>query len=412
MPDDRTREPGARLRELRFRRGFTQEGLAEAAGLSVQCIKKIEQGGSARMETYHRIAKALGVRTVWFVAPGSPEPVAETENVALLADIRGAIIPPVGMDGNVLYEAADAEDVSLPRLREAVDASALAYHGDNYDHLAQVLPELIKSAQYHVSRFDETSAEGREAIRLRADALSLAGRYLIQIRAMDLALPAIQQSLRDARAIGNIPLAAAAISMQDWAMLRQGRFDEVERLAAAAAHEMEPRVSVASKGELAAWGWMLLSAATAAVRNNRTREAEDYVSIARTAATRFGREQQGLPGYKAFGPVSVALIAAEVATMAGEPAQGLEEMERITPDDGRPPAPVWNRGQVEKSYMHLEMGDTDRATEVLQELKAQSPQWLRYQQRAKDAAEGILKARTRIPTAAQREIADFLGVKE
>ncbi|RBQ21230.1 hypothetical protein DP939_00410 [Spongiactinospora rosea] len=412
MPDDRTREPGARLRELRFRRGFTQEGLAEAAGLSVQCIKKIEQGGSARMETYHQIAKALGVRTVWFVAPGSPEPVAETANVALLADIRGAIIPPLGMDGNALYGTADADDVSLPHLREAVDASALAYHGDKYDHLAQVLPELIKSVQYHVSRFDGSSGDGREAIRLRADALGVAGRYLIQIRAHDLALTAIQQSLRDARTIGSVPLAASAISLQGWALLRQGRFDEVERLAAAAAHEMEPRVSAASKGELAAWGWVLLSAATAAVRNNRPNEAQDYVSIARTAATRFGKEQRGLPGYRAFGPVSVSMKAGEVAMVAGEPAQALEEIERITPEDGRPYASTWNRGQIERAYAYLESGDTERATEVLQELKARSPQWLRYQQRAKDAAEGILKARTRIPTAAQREIADFLGVKE
>ncbi|PZG45704.1 hypothetical protein C1I98_15245 [Spongiactinospora gelatinilytica] len=412
MRDGAAREPGARLRQLRSRRGFTQEALSEAAGLSVQCIKKIEQGGSARMETYHQIAKALGVTTVWFVVPGSPEPIAESENVALLADMRGAIIPPVGLDGTALHDTADQDEPSPARLRDAVDATAAAYHGDRYDHLAQVFPELIKSAQYHVARFDGSDADGREALRLRADVLGLAGRYLLQVRAHDLALTALQQSLRDASAIGNTPLAASALCSQAWAMLRQGRLAEVERFCAATAGELEPRVSVATKEELAAWGWLLLRAASAAVRNTRTKEAEEYLSIAEMAGARLGREEKGFPGHRAFGPVTVALMRAEVAMVAGEPERGLSIMDGISPAAGRPHSSTWNRSQIERSWACLETGDTDRATEILQELKARSPQWLRYQQRAKDTAEGILKARTRIPTAAQREIADFLGVQD
>ena len=48
--------------ELRTRRGMTQEVLAEEAGLSVGVVKKLEAGGSARMDSYEAIAAALDAR--------------------------------------------------------------------------------------------------------------------------------------------------------------------------------------------------------------------------------------------------------------------------------------------------------------------------------------------------------------
>jgi len=402
-------EPGARLRELRRRRGLTQEALAEAAGLSVQCIKKIEGGGTARMETYRQIARVLGVQTVWFISPGSPPPVAESGNVALLADMRAAIAPAISIDGSTPYGTADWDEVSLPRLRDAVDAVALAYHADRYDGIAPVLPSLLRSTQFHVSRLDDGN-DGNEALRLRADAFSVAGRWLIQVGAHDLALTALHRSLRDALQIGNVPLAAAAIALQGWAMIRQGRFGEVETLCTHAAQKIEPRMSSASAEELAAWGWLLIRAAGAAARNNRTPDADEYLSLAQTAGARLGAERTNLAGYRAFGPVSVGLMRAEVAMVSGEPAQALAALDGIDPAAGRPHSSTWNRGQIERARALVDVGDADQATEVLQELKAKSPEWLRYQQRARDVAERILRARTRMPSAQQREIADFLGV--
>ncbi|RJL31746.1 helix-turn-helix domain-containing protein [Bailinhaonella thermotolerans] len=404
-------EPGDRLRELRRRRGLTQERLAEMAGLSVQCIKKIEQGGSARMETYRQIANTLGVTTVWFVAPGSPEPVPETGDVALLSDMRAAIAPPVGLSGTPMYGTADGDDVALPRLAGAVSAIAMAYHGNKYDHLAQVLPALIRSAGYHVARFDG-GEEHRQAVRLRGDLLGLAGRYLIQVRAHDLALTALQQSVRDALEIGDMPLAASGVGSQAWAMMRQGRFAEVERLCVQAAQQIEPRMSQATAGELSAWGWLLLRAAAAAVRNNRTAEARELLTLADTAGTRMEREQQDLEGHKTFGPISVALMRAETEMIAGEPGRALEVMANLPRGIGRPSTSTWNRGQLEKAQALVDVGDADQATEVLASLKAKAPEWLRYQQRARDIADDILRARTRLPTAEQREIADFLRVKQ
>src|SRR5690606_41395376 len=54
---------GDRIREDRMLHGLTQEDLAEKAGMHPNTIKKLEQGGTARMDTLHRIARALNTTT-------------------------------------------------------------------------------------------------------------------------------------------------------------------------------------------------------------------------------------------------------------------------------------------------------------------------------------------------------------
>ena len=53
---------GRRLRDLRKRRGFTQESFAEATNRSVKTISNIERGqGGASLDTLEAFAKRLGV---------------------------------------------------------------------------------------------------------------------------------------------------------------------------------------------------------------------------------------------------------------------------------------------------------------------------------------------------------------
>ncbi|EOS73928.1 hypothetical protein C819_03485 [Lachnospiraceae bacterium 10-1] len=53
---------GSSIRQKRQEKGLTQEGLAEAAGLSLKIVQKLEGGQKGfRMETIIRIAETLGV---------------------------------------------------------------------------------------------------------------------------------------------------------------------------------------------------------------------------------------------------------------------------------------------------------------------------------------------------------------
>ena len=63
MPDPALRRVGAKIRDLRRRAGFSQEELAERAGLHRTYIGGIERGErNAGLLNFVRIARALGVR--------------------------------------------------------------------------------------------------------------------------------------------------------------------------------------------------------------------------------------------------------------------------------------------------------------------------------------------------------------
>lgn len=64
---------GRRLRDARQGQGFSQESLAEEAGVSVDAIRRIEQGRISRLDfgTYAAITRVLGVQTVWLAEPSS-----------------------------------------------------------------------------------------------------------------------------------------------------------------------------------------------------------------------------------------------------------------------------------------------------------------------------------------------------
>ncbi|MBX6357819.1 MAG: helix-turn-helix transcriptional regulator [Micromonosporaceae bacterium] len=399
-----------RVRSLRTRRGMTQEELAEAAGLSLAVIKKLEQGGTCRMETYHQLARALGVKTVWFVAPSSPEPREAAVDDTVLADMRSAITPPIGLSGKPLYGTADGDQPDLDRLRQAISSAAKKYHNDQYDELAAMMPGLIRSAHHHVDAYDTGDAH-REALRLRADIVGLTGRYLIQIRAHDLALMALHASLRDALEIGDIPLAAAAVSSQAWAMLRQGRLDEVEQLCVQTADEVEPRMSRATPDELSGWGYLMLRAASAASRNNRYDEARQYAQLATTAGARLPYQHQDLAGHVAFGPLTPALMGPEIEMLADRPDRALELAQRIPRDVGAGNTSGWDRHRLDVARAHLRLGDADTATELMHTIRREHPLWLRYQQYARDITREILASRPRMPSPAMLELADFMGVE-
>jgi transcriptional regulator with XRE-family HTH domain len=63
---------GTRLRALRHKAGFTQEGLAERSGLSYKLIGEIERGcANPTLATLGRLAGALAVDIVELVGPPS-----------------------------------------------------------------------------------------------------------------------------------------------------------------------------------------------------------------------------------------------------------------------------------------------------------------------------------------------------
>ncbi|MBB4931871.1 transcriptional regulator with XRE-family HTH domain [Lipingzhangella halophila] len=395
-----------RVREIRKRRGLNQEELAEAAGVSVTVVRKIEQGGTARMETYNALGRVLKVRTVWFMTAESPAPVLTDDGRdSVLADIRSAVNPPASLAGR-MFGAVDG-DPDLTMLGRAVKSVADAYQDDRYDDVARFAPALVRSAHMHVAALD--GDERASAQRMRGDALQLTGRYLVQIREHDLALIALRDALADAVEVGDQCLAAAAIGQQGWALLRQARFDEVEALCVNSADEIEPRMSKATPDQLSAWGYLLMRASAAAARNNNVTQARDLQSVAESAAVRIQDEHEAA-GHMRFGPVTAAMNGMQNELIGGHPDRALERADSLPGQTSGATQNTQQRFALDRANALVQVGDTDQATEVMMRLRRQAPEWLRYQRTARNIAEDIVESRPRMPSEDQRQIADFLGV--
>jgi transcriptional regulator with XRE-family HTH domain len=398
------------LRTLRRNRGLSQEALAERAGLSVGVVKKLESGGTAKLESYHALARALGVRTSRLIDSPGPHPDAHADAAKVdLLSFRQAIAPPLTLSGRRVIDADEEPD--LGRLRAAATAAAIAYHRDRYPDMGRVLPGLVQSAHAAVDHFT-TGPERAAALSVRSEVLQMTGRYLTQVRAYDLAQTALGDAVRDAATVGDQLTAASAIIGQAWTLLREGRLDEAEQIATRTADEVEPhRISRAQPEALAAWGWLLLRASAAAARNNRPQEAADLARLARTAGSAVGAEvTDHLRGWGTFGPLTVTLKAIENEMVADRSSRVLEMSSALPDAIGRPTSDNWNRHRLDVARAHANLRHGDEATRILTALRRQAPEWLAHQRLAVATLRDVLATRKRTLTADQRELAGFFAL--
>src|SRR5262249_33049832 len=149
---------------------------------------------------------------------------------------------------------------------------------DDYTATLVALPPLLAeaAAAAEAAAGDEHAA----ALVLLAQSRQVAGTVLVQLRSFDLAYRALDLALDAAGASGDRMVGASIVELMCWLLLRQSRFTEAERLAITTADAIEPRFSRAEPAHLIAWGRLMLSAAAAAVRDNRGREAGELLDAA------------------------------------------------------------------------------------------------------------------------------------
>jgi transcriptional regulator with XRE-family HTH domain len=392
---------------------MTQECLANRANISVGVVKKLERGGTARVDTYHRLARALGVETQNLFETDGPHSTtrADDDNIDLMP-LRQAIAPAVTFTGRIDPPILSVAEPNLPQLQRTARAVGVAYHSDRYGEVAELLPTLVQSAHAAVSHFD-TGPDHAAAIRVRSDVLQMAGRYLTQVRAYDLAHIALRDSIQDAAKIEDMEAVAAAVYQQGWLLMRQGRLDEAERVSVATADAVEPRISRATRPALGAWGKLLVHGSAAAARNNRPTEAREILRLGRTAGAALGgAEAVAVSSWGRFDWRTVAFQGIENQLVAEKPDRVLRLSERM-------PQPVDKKGRVfmrrhllDVAHAHLMMRQPDEATDILYVVFHDTPEWLRHQRMAADTFREVLKkGKRRRLSAKQRELASFFGAR-
>jgi len=140
---------GEQIAVLRRARGLTQDQLAEAAGVSVDVIRRLEQGvrHSARLNTLSKIAAALGCEMSVIIVPRTifaPEP--DRGIPAIREALTRSTVDRLG-------GLADADaDIDLARLTAAVDSAWQIWqrgaYNDRVDRWSVFGPRLV--AQSHV----------------------------------------------------------------------------------------------------------------------------------------------------------------------------------------------------------------------------------------------------------------------
>jgi transcriptional regulator with XRE-family HTH domain len=376
---------GERIRSVRRRRGLTQGELATAAGVSLSLVKKLEQGSitDVRLETLHKFARVLKVPTSHLAAGPEPDPVAPDR----WEDVRDALYRSVPGDG--ISEEATPEGVL-----DSLAALMPAWRSNEYSRVRDMLPALIRDA---LSLGDD----GRVA---RSRVLNATAWMLTMTRQFDDALTAGHLALD---AAPDLPDTMAAVNTMAWCLLRQGRLGEAGDLAVGWADRAEPRFSRATATELAAYGKILLYVNNSLVRDNRPGEAEDALSLARAAAARIGREVEcNASTTMRFGPASVTIIAAENASLKGQPDQVLAIADLATPSGLAQAEPVSRlRHRLDVAGAHVAMRQYAEGIAVLREIHGAAPEWLIHQRYARDILSRVIQRR-RTLTTEMRELAD------
>lgn len=385
--------PGARVGEVRKRRGLTQRELATAAGVSLSAVKKIEQGtyGPIRMQVRRKLAVALGV-TVTGLDSAPDAPVPPPQDARRWEPVR------LALEGRHHGDVQD--EPSLAEVRADFTASLPLHRDGRFAELGAVLPSLLQHADALVAASVNGHAEA--ALTLRAQARQLTGALMLH----QWQFPAAGRAFDLAMADAPDPLTKMAVADERaWGLIREGRLADTADLAFGMAAANEPRMS-APREELAAYAKLLIRGAMAAVRDNRPDEASEALRLARMAAAGAGPYFRLPQSWHGFGPGSVAMAAAEAAMIQDKPDAVLSIAERLGAD--RADSPLWSGAwsfMLDVACAHATLRHDEEAVAILLRLRAERPQWFPRQRYAADILQ-VLFAHRRTLSSEMRELAE------
>ncbi|MFE5843621.1 helix-turn-helix domain-containing protein [Streptomyces niveus] len=384
---------GDRLAELRLRRKLTQEQLAERAGLSVDVIRKLEQGrrNSPRLSSINALASALDTEPSYLVGQPTTFEVHDDQEDGLpsVLALREAVSPVADLLGG----DADPEDPpTIEELRAALRSTEGIRKEGRMGDIGRLLPQLIRDARAAVHA--STGSDRAGANSVLAVAYQVAATTLTGLGKEDAAFTAMERSLAAIRECDDPGLETMAASTLSWVFTRQGRLADAERVALARAEKIEPGFR-SSPQDLALWGILLLRAATAAVRQEKRTVVTDLMRMAKGAAESMGEDR--LVYATPFGPTNTG-IANVNFLVEMEKADEAIVAARAVPNLASLP-PTWRaRFQVDRALAYNDLGKDRSAGRALLLAEADAPEWMRYHSTSRRLVEELRGRASRADT--------------
>lgn len=360
---------GENLARTRAARGLTQDGLAQASGVSVDTISRLERGthATARRSTLQALAVALRTDPGRLLGIHPPE-----QDTADAEQLRRAV--------NTLDLpdfAEPTEVLSLPELHDATSGAWSDYLAGRHTELLAGLPPLMVDTRRAVHTLADDHAA--QAATLLATAYRLAAGLAGRLGLIDLAAHAAHRALDAARHTTRPELdEAAALRYLAWVLVRQGDLASAERIAVRAAERLDGGLmGRPDPDRVGVFGSLTFNAASAAARQGAADRADDLLSVARAAATRSGIDRTDETGV--FGPRVAGMQAVDQAMRTGQPDRALQLAEQVPAAAGTVPA-FWEAGH--RLHLAAACADLERWTDVADHLDAArtlAPQWTRVQ---------------------------------
>lgn len=361
-------EDGSIGRRLRTLRGsaYTQQELADAAGVSVDLVRKLEQGRrrTTSIGTLQRLARVLDVDVTELLGANRPVPPAGPDQ-GRVGPIRDVLLGVDDLLGET--EGPDAQD-AVGLGRAAVYAWGLYWSG-RYGPLAAALPRLLIDARAGV--LGAGRAGDAAVVDLATQVHQLTALTLLRLDAADLAYVAASRAVGLGAEGGDGLRHAVSLTTAGYVLLRQGRYGEAQRVSEAAVRAATT-IGSCSAAELCVYGNGLLGVATSAVRAGRRGDAEQVLEEAALVAARVGRDRAD---YEAqFGPSNVVMQTADAAVVGEDFEAAATAAGRMPVDTGLPLA-ARSRHLTDVAHAQLRLGDLSAAEATLIRLQRAAPEW-------------------------------------
>ncbi|WP_329196338.1 helix-turn-helix transcriptional regulator [Streptomyces sp. NBC_01435] len=392
---------GDRIRALREFRDVTQDELARRAGVSVDTIRKLEQGirESARINTLRGLARALDVQLERLV--GQPTVTQQLTDDGGLIALRDAIqdpgsLPGVPGDDDLEDPPGSAEWIA------SVKAATDLYWTGGYSELSSILPGLLRDGRA-VTRVHDTEPVWRQM----ALAYQLAASLSTQSGHPDWAYTAVEKQLAAAARASDPLLEGMGVSTLSWVLLRQGRWEQAQSVAERKADSLQPPFRRATADQLAVYGNLLIAAATPAARGDNHDQAMELLTLAESAAVQSGPVRAYGSAFSVT-DVRTQRVNVALAGTEGQPDTALSASAEV--DLTEISRPVHSASyRLDVAQARYQTGDSAGALELLLEVEADQPEWIRLQTLAAATVREMLEAERR-RNSTLRGLASRLGV--
>jgi transcriptional regulator with XRE-family HTH domain len=322
---------GTRIRQLRAG-AFSQRELADAAEVSIDVIRKLEQEvrHTASITTLQKIARALDVDLATLFGGSASFLSADDSGRGTMA-IRQALTPVDDLLDEAVLEVLEGQRIDMDEARRIMTYTWGQYWAGRFEELSASLPLAI--AQLRATVQMAHSGDRAEAYDLLARTYWVASCVLSRYGHADSAWLAITQALRACRHGSDQILEAAIRGSVSTQLVRQGRYDEAARVALHAATAIEPAGDV-TLPHLSVYGSLLADASVAVGHDQRVDKARELLVESKAVAARLGVDRNDYD--TAFGPSQVIGRTVLVNVMTDNYVEALDAARTMPHDSGLP----------------------------------------------------------------------------